>query len=82
MRQILRDSPEIATSASSVHSDGEETLIDLNDDGFTRVTNKKKTPKKTQPKTVVDSPKRPPTPRHKSQKVDLPQQEPKTPNLQ
>ena len=63
MQQILqdlkRDSMDLAASASSARNDHEETLIDLTNDGFTRVTNKKKSPSKTQLKTVVDSPKRP-----------------------
>ena len=38
----------------------EEMLVDLT--GYTQVTGKRKSPKKTQPKTIVDSPRTPRTP--------------------
>ena len=40
----------------------EDMLVDLT--GFRQVTGKKKSPKKTQPKTIVDSPRSPRTPHH------------------
>ena len=59
-----------------------DLLMDLT--GFTKVCGKKKSPAKTQPKTIVDSPRTPRTSHHQPQRTDLPpwgQEEAKTPTL-
>ena len=83
MQQLSMDNTKYDQVLDPKEDTNEELLKDLT--GFTEVRNgKKKSPAKTQPKTIVNSPRTPRTSHHQPQRTDLPpwgQEEAKTPTL-